>query len=119
MAKQRVYSDEYKARVARAKEHGFKSYAGERQYRSVNASELQASGSSVYWKRVHRGDWRKANPRQLMAFYTEVILPAEDFIEGERNGQIRRLAVLYFQRWEDYEKDDSVEQMRLLYGETP
>ena len=109
----------YERRTQRAKEHGFRSYADERKFKEAYRSELDRAGKSEYWGRVHRGDYRRANPRQLRAFYNEVVKPAADFTEGERNGQIRRLAVLYFQDWEDYDKDDSVEEMRLLYGETP
>lgn len=112
----RNYAAEYARRQELAAERGFSSYSEERAFRAETKFEREIAGESAEWEKWHPegGDWRSASPKQLAAFYENIIEPTSH--GGEPTGIEKHNAVQYFMDYEDMSQEEAVAAMKEAFG---
>lgn len=106
----------YNRRVERAKEFGFTGYRQERKFREDHRADIDNAGKSLLWRETHLGgDYRSENPKQLEAFYQNVLWLSETDADI---GTKRHGAVSYFIEWEGASEEEAIAAMRMIYGES-
>jgi hypothetical protein len=105
----------YRFRDERARDWGFRSYREERKYKENNRASIDEAGHSLAWRQSHlEGDYRGNNPKQLVAFKSEILDMANNpYVD---DGTRRHAAVAYFIAWEHSSTDEAIAAMRLIYG---
>lgn len=112
--KERDNAAEWARRVELAHERGFSSVYEEQQFRKETKFEREIAGMSEEWQERHPGDWRRADPNQLAAFYESVVEPTAT--GREPTGMDKHNAVAYFIEYEDMSEDEAVAAMKEAFG---